>query len=96
LGFHLHAVGQYAEARLYYERALAIRERVLGPEHPDTAQRLNNLGALLRAQGDLGGARPHYERALHIFMARLGPNHGLTQTVQRNLATLEVLMNQSQ
>ncbi len=28
-----------------YERALAIRERVLGPDHPDTAQGLNNLAS---------------------------------------------------
>ena len=66
LGVHLHVVGQYAEARPYYERALAIYEQVLGPEHPDTATSLNNLGFLLQAQGDLGGARPYYERALAI------------------------------
>ena len=96
LGFHLDAVGQYAEAHPYYERALAIRERVLGPEHPDTAGSLNNLGALLQAQGDLAGAHSYFERALHILMARLGPNHALTQTVQRNLAALDALMNQSQ
>jgi hypothetical protein len=29
------------------ERALAIREKALGPEHPDTATSLNNLGLLL-------------------------------------------------
>jgi Sulfatase/Tetratricopeptide repeat len=36
---------------------LAIRERALGPEHPDTAASLNNLAFLLRAQGDLRSAR---------------------------------------
>ena len=96
LGFHLFAVGQYAEARPYFERALAIREQVLGPEHPDTATSLNNLGGLLQVQGDLAGARPYYERALHIFIALLGPNHTFTQTVQRNLAALDALMNQNQ
>jgi tetratricopeptide (TPR) repeat protein len=96
LGFHLRTIGQYAEARRYYERALTIHEQGLGPEHPNTATSLNNLGALLQAQGDLAGARPYYERALHIFLARLGPNHALTQTVQDNLADLKTLMNQSQ
>ena len=42
----------------YYERALAIREKALGPEHPDTATSLNNLACLLLAQGDLADARP--------------------------------------
>ncbi|MBK7219477.1 MAG: tetratricopeptide repeat protein [Candidatus Promineofilum sp.] len=52
---------------------MAIRERVLGPEHPATAGSLNNLGALLQAQGDLGGgatrARPGHPRRV------LGPEH---------------------
>jgi Tfp pilus assembly protein PilF len=56
----------------YYERALAMREQVSGPEHPDTAGSLNNLGYLLRAQGDLAVAKLYYERALQIFRSRLG------------------------
>jgi hypothetical protein len=38
-----HALAAYAEARPLQERALAIREKVLGHEHPDTATSLNNL-----------------------------------------------------
>jgi hypothetical protein len=30
------ALAAYAAARPLYERALAIHEKVLGPEHPDT------------------------------------------------------------
>jgi hypothetical protein len=37
--------------------AMAIREKTLGPDHPDTATSLNNLATLRRAQGDLAGAR---------------------------------------
>jgi hypothetical protein len=36
LGYHLKLIGDYSGARPYYERALAIREKVLGAEHPDT------------------------------------------------------------
>src|SRR3712207_7795624 len=50
--------------RSLYERALAIREKVYGEEHPDTAQSLNNLAALLSDQGSYQEARPLYERAL--------------------------------
>jgi Tetratricopeptide repeat len=39
-----------------FERALAIREKVLGPDHPHTASSLNNLAYLLRAQGELAAA----------------------------------------
>ena len=41
-----------APARSYYERALAIRETVLGPEHPDTATSRNNLGILCCYEGE--------------------------------------------
>lgn len=33
-----------------YERSLAIREKAMGPKHPDVAQSLNNLAELSRAQ----------------------------------------------
>jgi hypothetical protein len=42
------------------------REKVLGPEHPDTAQSRTQLAWLLRDQGDLAGAQALCERALTI------------------------------
>ena len=70
------------------ERALAIREKALGPEHPDTATSLNNLAVLHQDQGDLAGARPLYERALAIREKVLGPEHPDTATSLNNLAIL--------
>jgi tetratricopeptide (TPR) repeat protein len=61
---------------------------VLGPDHPDTALSLNNLGYLLRAQGQMSEARPYYERALAIYERVLGPDHSYTRTVRGNLAAL--------
>jgi tetratricopeptide (TPR) repeat protein len=86
--YRLYALAAYAEAKPYYERALAIREKVLGPEHPDTAMSLNNLAHLLQAQGDLAGARPLHERALAIREKVLGPEHPDTATSLNNLADL--------
>ena len=37
--------GKYAEAEPLHKRSLAIREKVLGKEHPDVALSLNNLAA---------------------------------------------------
>lgn len=34
------------------KRALAIREKVLGPDHPDVAKQLNNLALLCQNQGE--------------------------------------------
>ena len=82
------ALAAYAAALPLFERALAIREKVLGPEHPRTAQSLNNLARLLQAQGDLAGARPLLERALAICERALGPEHPRTATTLNNLAGL--------
>lgn len=88
LGFHLWMIGDYSGARQYFERALAIREKVLGAEHPDTAPSLNNLGALLDSQGDLVGARPYFERALAINEEVLGEEHSHTAKSLNNLGGL--------
>jgi tetratricopeptide (TPR) repeat protein len=43
--------GRHAEAEPLYRRALAIREKTLGPDHPDVATVLVNYAALLRETG---------------------------------------------
>jgi tetratricopeptide (TPR) repeat protein len=65
-GGYFQGRGVYSQALPLLERALAISETALGPEHLDTARWLNNLGALLQEQGNLAGARPLLERALAI------------------------------
>ena len=42
--------GRLDEAGPLFERSLAIREKVLGPDHPDVAQSLNNRALLLQDQ----------------------------------------------
>lgn len=44
------AQGKFREAETHYERSLALREKVLGPEHPDVAISLSNTAALMIAQ----------------------------------------------
>jgi tetratricopeptide (TPR) repeat protein len=85
---HLWMVGDLKEARPFSERALAISEKVLGPEHRLTATSLNNLGTLLRGQGDLVGARPYYERALAIWEKVLGSEHPDTALSLNNFGVL--------
>ena len=41
------AQGKLEEALPLYDRALAIDEKVLGPDHPDVAGDLNNKAMLL-------------------------------------------------
>jgi tetratricopeptide (TPR) repeat protein len=87
-GNYFHGRAAHSGARPIYERALAIRQKVLGPEHPATAMSLNNLALLLKDQGDLAGARPLYERALAIREKVLGPEHPDTATSLNGVAGL--------
>ena len=43
--------GKYKEAEPLCKRALEIREKVLGKDHPDVAKQLNNLALLCQNQG---------------------------------------------
>jgi tetratricopeptide (TPR) repeat protein len=78
----LHQAGRYLAGRADYlqagslhERALAIRETHLSPDHPATAISLSDLANVLRVQGDLDRSRSLLERALAIRETRLGPNY---------------------
>ena len=78
------------DAKPLHQRALAIRERSLGPaEHPDIARSLNNLAALYHVQGRLADAEPLFERALAIVEKALGPEHPTTRMIQDNLSALK-------
>jgi tetratricopeptide (TPR) repeat protein len=87
-GLYLWQRADHRQARAVFERALALYEARLGPDHPTTAASLNNLGYALQAQGDLPAARAVFERALAIDEAHLGPDHPATATSLDNLATV--------
>jgi len=87
-GLYLHDHARFAEAEPLYQRALAIREKALGPEHPDVAQSLNNLALLYDSQGKYAEAEPLYRRAREIWGQVLGPDHPNVATVLENYAFL--------
>jgi tetratricopeptide (TPR) repeat protein len=72
------------QAEPLYQRALAIREKMLGPDHPHTAQSLNNLALLYHSQGKYEQAEPLYQRALAIDEKALGAEHPTTVTIREN------------
>ena len=51
--FALAYAGKYAEAILVAHQVLAMREKLLGPDHPDVATVLDSFGRLYRARGPL-------------------------------------------
>ena len=83
-------MGDYAKAEPLFKEALAIREKVLGPRHPLTAQCLNNLAALYQTMGDYAEAEPLYKKALETRQEILGPQHPDTALSLNSLAHLEL------
>ena len=67
--------GKLDQALEYYDRALAIFEQSVGPEHPTVARILGNIAVVLVQQGQLDTALQHDHRALTIFEHALGPEH---------------------
>jgi len=84
----LYQQGRYADATDLGKTVLADRERLLGPEHPDTALSLNSLAELYREQANYAAAEPLYQQALKIFEKTFGSEHPNTARSLNNLAIL--------
>ncbi len=77
------AAGEYAEAKALHERALAVREALLGPEHPAVAETLVVLAHDHAQLGENAEASALLERALAIQEEVFGAEHpqaGTTHT----------------
>ncbi|MBE9210703.1 tetratricopeptide repeat protein [Nostoc sp. LEGE 06077] len=92
----LYKEGKYTTALPLAERTLAIREKILGKEHPDVASSLNNLALLYRAQGKYQQAEQLYVRSLAIYEKILGKEHTFVATSLNNLAVLNQLQGKYQ
>lgn len=87
-GGYLHSQGLADRAVTHLERALAHRERDVGPDHLRTSDSLNNLAAARHAIGDLAGAISLFERAIVVTERRLGEDHPLSVGSRSNLAAV--------
>src|SRR5262247_820389 len=84
----LQRAGKYDEALSLVERALEIRERLLGTEHPDVAAGIDSLAGVYSDRGEYVKAEPLYLRALAIREKALGNDHPDTATGASNLGKL--------
>jgi len=87
-GYYLRQRARFSDVGPLYQRALAIWEKALGPQHPNVATGLSNLATLYRLQGKYAEAEPLYQRALAIDEKALGPDDPEVATDLNNLAGL--------
>ena len=87
----LQKQGKLAEAVPLAEQSLSLREKELGPMHPDVAASLNSLGDLHGLLSEPGKALPLLTRALSIREQALGPSHPDVATSLNSLANVRAL-----
>jgi tetratricopeptide (TPR) repeat protein len=85
-GEALFRQGKYADAQPLFERALAIRRRLLTDDHPDTAQTFSQLAVNLGAQAKYAAAEPYCEKTLTIYRRLFSDDHPYTAVSFNNMA----------
>ena len=87
-GDYLEDRGHHEQAESLLQRALTMREHVLGPEHPDTLSTINHLALLYLRQSKYEQAESLLQRALTMREHVLGPEHPDTLSTVNHLALL--------
>ena len=92
---NIHAAnGDFATTSLLWERAFEIKERLLGPDHPDTALSLGNLGFVYMYKRDYARATKHIERVVEILEGVYPSGHPRLAFGLAFLAQLKLLQDQ--
>jgi CHAT domain-containing protein/Tfp pilus assembly protein PilF len=79
---------QEPETREMAEQVIALKEKMLGPDHVDVAESLTNFGVISFFLGDFKSARDSWERGLAIRETALGADHPDVAQLLNNLANL--------
>src|SRR5688572_14591526 len=79
------AAGNYASAEELLREAAALQEQTLGPDHPDLANTLNNLGVICERADNPIDAEHYFRRAYAVAAAALAPDHPFVATSSKNL-----------
>src|SRR2546423_152024 len=84
----LYKAQKFDEAIPLAERALALREKALGPQAPEVAGALSNLAVLYQATGKLDRAEALNLRALSIYEQASGGDRAHLADVLYHLAEI--------
>jgi tetratricopeptide (TPR) repeat protein len=85
VGSYLKGRAELSGARHALERAVRMREVIYGPDSPEVATVVSNLGIVIQDLGDLTGARACFDRALKIDKVAYEPDHSDVATRVNNL-----------
>jgi len=88
IGVLFKAKGDYDNALVELRKALEIRLKVLGPDHPDIASSYNHIGAVYDEKGDYENALVELRKCLEIELKMLGPENADTASSYNHIGVL--------
>ncbi len=80
--------GDHSQSETLQKKAMAVFEKVEGPDSPDLTDPLGGLGRTYKGEKRFAEAEPMYLRALKIEQAHLKPNDQAFLAFERDLAAL--------
>ncbi|ETW10053.1 hypothetical protein, variant [Aphanomyces invadans] len=89
LGSVCYYAGNLLVALKCFDKALVLRESLLGEEHVDTATSLNNLACCLHAMGEVDASAMFFRSVLHAFKLGFGLAHPRVSVAMKNLETAQ-------
>jgi tetratricopeptide (TPR) repeat protein len=94
LGIYLSASEQPKTARNVFENVLVISQAAHGPDHPEVAEALGNLGQAQLRLWELEEAHTSIERALAVFQTNYGPRHLEVARALSNLSVVQMRLGE--
>jgi len=79
-------LGLFSQAQTLHQQSMEIRQRVLGPDHPDTLESMDHSAADLDALGHYAEAEKLERKTVDISRRVLGPEHPDTLSFTSQLA----------
>ena len=76
----MFATPELKDKRAAMEMALEHLQRERGPDHPDVASALRDLGRITHDLGEMEDAQALLGRAIALFSETMGPDHPETAT----------------
>jgi|GEM_PF-3486694 len=88
LAYIYDRLGDFESALIWHGKAIEIKERTLGKEHPSTAISYSNIAGIYFDKGDYKKSEKYYRMALAIREKKLGGDHPDTATIYHALACI--------
>jgi len=85
LAFVLESRGRFDEALALHKRSLALTDKYLGPDHPNTIVAYNGVATSLAKRRDFKHAEVMMRQVLARIKRGFGPDHANVATVTNNL-----------